>query len=94
MIYKKELKEEELEKVDGGYVFHDNSRDRWEVIDDITGEVRESGFVYRQYAQDWAKDHDQSPDEIVWCQLDQLRRDYQESKKKSKTTIYNKQRTA
>ena len=78
----KELKADELENVDGGYVFHDNSRDRWEVIDDITGEVKESGFVSRGYAQDYAKKHDQSPDEIVWCQLDKLRRDYQESKKK------------
>ena len=78
----KELKEDELENVDGGYVFHDNSRDRWEVIDDITGEVKESGFVSRAYAQEYAKKHDQSPDEIVWCQLDELRKEYQKSKNK------------
>ena len=78
----KELKEDELENVDGGYVFHDNSRDRWEVIDDITGEVKESGFLSRRYAQEYAKKHDQSPDEIVWCQLDELRKEYQKSKNK------------
>ena len=78
MIYKKELKEDELENVDGGYLFHDYSSGKWQVINDRTGSVVENEFINKDAAAKWAEDHGYSSEEISWSRLDTLRKDFDE----------------
>ncbi len=78
MIYKKELKEDELENVDGGYIFYNrNGNQKWQVINDSTGKVERDGLARREYAKDYAKKHGFSTDEISWSDLDKLRKDFE-----------------
>ena len=53
-----------------------------QIISDRTGSVKDDGFLSKEAAQEWAEKWGYSPDEIVWCQLDQIRKEYQKSKKK------------
>ena len=74
----KELKEDELEKADGGYVFHDKyGSGKWQIIDDLTGNVEWDGPLTKQYAQEWAEKWGYSTDEIDWNTLDRIRKEYQ-----------------
>ena len=50
MISKKELNDDELENVEGGYLYPDKSRFKWQVIDDKDGRVLEE-FNYRNQAE-------------------------------------------
>ena len=73
----KVLKEEELEKVDGGYVFHDKyGSGKWQVIDDIHGGVRDYEYLSKQAAQEAAAKKGLSTDEILWDDLDKLRKEF------------------
>ena len=49
MIVKKELNDDELENVDGGYLYPDKNRFKWQVIDDKDGRFLEE-FKYRNQA--------------------------------------------
>ena len=49
MIVKKELNDDELENVDGGYLYPDKNRFVWQVIDDKDGRFLEE-FEYRNQA--------------------------------------------
>ena len=83
MADKKVLNEEELVEAVGGYLFKDNSRDKWQVIDDLTGDVEyESSF--KEYAQNWAERYGYSTDTIDWYKVDQLRKDWAAKKNQSK----------
>ena len=78
MNNKNELKENELEKVDGGYVFHDKyGSGKWQIIDDTTGWVRDDGFLSKEAAQEWAEKNGRGTDEISWNDLDKLRKEYE-----------------
>ena len=73
----KELKEDELENVGGGYVFYDRyGSGKWQIIDDISGRVRDDGFLTKEAAQEWAKRFNCSTDEISWNDLDKLRKEF------------------
>ena len=73
----KVLKEDELEKVDGGYVFHDKyGSGKWQVIDDIHGGVRDYEYSSKQAAQDAAEKKGLSTDEISRDDLDKLRKEF------------------
>ncbi len=73
----KDLKEEELEKVDGGYVFHDRyGSGKWQVIDDIHGGIRDYEYSSKQAAQAAAENKGLSTDEISWDDLDKLRKEF------------------
>lgn len=73
----KEIKEDELENVDGGYVFYDRYGSRkWQIIDDVTGNVEWDGPLTKEYAQEWAEKWGLSTEEITWDQLDKIRKEY------------------
>ena len=72
-----ELKENELENVAGGYVFHDKyGSGKWQVIDDIHGGIRDYEYSYKKDAQEAAAKKGLSTDEISWDQLDNLRKEF------------------
>ena len=56
MISKKELNDDELENVDGGYLYPDKNRFKWQVIDDKDGRFLEE-FEYRNQAEEAAKSY-------------------------------------
>ena len=87
----KELKENELEKVDGGYVFHDRyGSGKWQIIDDITGDVKWDGPLTKEYAQEWAEKWGLSTEEITWDQLDKIRKEYAAKRAKQLNESQNK----
>ncbi len=77
----KVLKEDELEKVDGGYVFHDKyGSGKWQIISDRTGSVKNDGFLTKKAAQEWAEKTGYGTDEISWDDLDKLRKAFEEER--------------
>ena len=77
----KVLKEDELEKVDGGYVFFDRyGSGKWQIISDRTGSVKNGGFLSKEAAQEWAEKTGYGTDEILWDDLDKLRKDFEKEK--------------
>ncbi len=76
----KKIKNEDLESVSGGYIFDatkidrspETFRKRWEVIDDITGEVR-GAFDRLGKAEEVADDLGLSKDRIEWDFVNELR---------------------
>ena len=78
---KKDLKEEELENVGGGYVFFDRyGSGKWQIISDRTGSVKNDGFLSKEAAQEWAEKTGYGTDEILWDDLDKLRKDFEKEK--------------
>ncbi len=68
-----ELPDEVLDAIAGGYVFY-NGRS-YEVIRDSDGEVLAGGMAWNQeQAEGLARSEGQSQDEIIWLQLDRLRK--------------------
>ena len=71
------LSKEEIKEASGGYVHHNSETGRWDIIDDQTGEVLESGYAYKEWAQTTA-DHwcGMSMTELSDEELEKLRHDY------------------
>lgn len=67
----KKLTSKDIEKVDGGYLFH-NDNDGWKVVDDETGAILESSSNKRVASQACVK-RGLSCKEISWRQLNNLR---------------------
>ena len=67
---KSKLSEEELKEAAGGYIFETD--DGYEVIDDHTGEVLNSGLKYIQ-AVVYCNDFGIGTRELNWQQLNKLR---------------------
>ena len=81
MNNKNTLKEEELEKVGGGYVFHVKyGSGKWQIISDRTGSVKNDGFLSKKAAQEWAEKTGYGTDEISWDDLDKLRKDFEKER--------------
>ena len=73
----KVLKEDELENVGGGYVFFDRyGSGKWQIISDRTGSVKNDGFLTKKAAQEWAEKTGYGTDEILWDDLDKLRKEF------------------
>jgi len=83
----KKIKDEDLESVSGGYIFDatkidrspETFRKRWEVIDDITGDVR-GAFDRLGKAEEAADDLGLSKDKIDLVFLNKLRGNNRRSK--------------
>ena len=71
----RELTDEALEQVNGGYIFRPSNNPRkWEIISDVNGSVKDTIVGGRDDAEARAKQLGQSTDEIGWNKLDFLRR--------------------
>ena len=70
LIDKSKLSDEGLEQVSGGYVM--NNSDRYDVIDDFTGDVRESNLSYDEAIQ-YCQSRGLETKELSWKQLERLR---------------------
>ena len=68
------LKPEELEAVNGGFIHFDKKINRYEVIDDETGQVLDDCWYYAKDCGDKAKRLGMSDIEITDEQLEQLRK--------------------
>ncbi len=76
----KKIKNEYLESVSGGYIYNatetdrspETFRKRWEVIDDITGDVR-GAFDSLRKAHELADELKLSKDKIYWNDVKKLR---------------------
>lgn len=66
------LNEEELQNVNGGYIFF-VMWGTWEVINDITGEVMERVEGFSMDAEARAEALGQSPEEVEWSKVQSLR---------------------
>ena len=70
------LKPEELEAVNGGYIHLDKSIDRYEIIDDLSGKVLDTGWRSPDYCGEAAERRfGVSAKEITDEQLKELRND-------------------
>ncbi len=68
-----ELPDEMLDAVAGGYTFYDERSRTYEIINDSTGDVMDTGYVYLDNAQTNARYQGQKPDLLNWDQLNALR---------------------
>jgi len=75
----KELSDEELEKVDGGYLFRNHDKLVWEIINDQTGDVIDSCWFLAD-AENIAGLHRQSTKIIEWDTLKEIREKAQKNK--------------
>ena len=79
MISKRELKDDELEQVDGGYLYADGTKHMWQVINDETGDVMYETLAYI-YAEKKAESLGMSTTVLEWPELDKLRKKAQKNK--------------
>ena len=73
----KELENEELKDVNGGYIFNSQPEGcipEWEVINDKTGDVMKKFGTDRELAVITAKLYGMSAEEIGWEKLNKLRK--------------------
>ncbi len=75
------LEDEELENVNGGYLFY-NSDYNYEVIDDKTGEVLATHMWYADASSDCER-RGISKTPVSWTKVEQLRAEYKEACKNS-----------
>lgn len=75
----KELNDDELAKVDGGYLFRNHDKMKWEIINDQTGDVIDSCSFYGD-AKYIAGIHRQSTEIIEWDTLKEIREKAQKNK--------------
>lgn len=68
----RELNDEDLDKVDGGYLFRNHDTLKWEIINDATGDVIDSCMFYND-AKYIAGIYHQSTEIIEWDTLKEIR---------------------
>ena len=71
----REITDEEMEQVNGGYLFRPSGNPRkWEIISDVNGRVMDTVTCGQDDAVARAKQLGQSDRELTWTQLTNLRK--------------------
>ena len=68
-----QLSEEDMEKVNGGYLYTARDTNGTEVIDDKDGHVI-AKFVTHQEAVEYAQEHGIDTTDLYWSELEKLRK--------------------
>ena len=73
LLDKSQLSEEDLEKVNGGFLYTARDTNGTEVIDDRDGHVI-AKFVSHADAVAYAQEHGIDTTDLYWCELERIRK--------------------